>query len=222
MPFRYPICLEVDGRRCLVVGGGDVAEHKVRGLLDAGAGVVVVAEAVTAELDRLAAEGSLEWVRRPYAGGDLEGAWLAVAATDDPACNAAVFDEGEHRGVLVNAVDDVQHCHFSVPSIVRRGDFMLTISTGGRAPALSKRLRQSLSAQFGPELAAVVDLLAEAREVALPRRQVDFGTWARRWEQALDHDLIAAVREGRVDEARAAVVGALAGDPQHDRLRSDA
>lgn len=212
MPFRYPICLEVEGRRAVVVGGGEVALHKARALLDAGASVVVVAETPTHGLEELAGSGALELARRPYADGDLEGAWLAVAATDDPGVNAAVFGEGERRQVLVNAVDDVEHCHFSVPSIVRRGDFLLTISTGGRAPALSKRLRERLSQQFGPELATVVELLGAARDEALPLRQVDFATWAERWRQALDADLVGAVRDGRVDQAREAVVRRLVGD----------
>lgn len=213
MPFRYPINLEVEGRCCVVVGGGAVAEQKVGGLLDAGASVKVVAATLTPGLEELAATGALEHVARPYATGDLDGALVAISATDDPDVNAAVFAEGEARRVLVNSVDDIRHCHFSVPSIVRRKDLTLTISTGGRAPALSKRLRLQLAEQFGPEFATVVDVLGDVRERALAERGVDFATWARRWEDALDDDLITSIREGRVEEARAALSRTLSGDP---------
>lgn len=212
MPFRYPVNLEVEGRRCVVVGGGAVAEQKVRGLLDAGARVRVVAAALTPWLEERTGAGVLEHIGRPYAPGDLDGALLAIAATDDPEVNAAVFAEGESGRVLVNSVDDIAHCHFSVPSIVRRSDLTLTVSTGGRAPALSKRLREQLSDQFGPEFATVVDVLGEVRDQALAERQVDFATWARRWGEALDDDLIAAIREGRIDQARTTLRRSLSGD----------
>ena len=205
MPFRYPVNLEVEGRCCVVVGGGAVAEQKVRGLLDAGADVRVVAADLCPALRALVEAEAVTHVGRAYAAGDLDGALLAIAATDDPGVNAAVFAEGEKRRVLVNSVDDIAHCHFSVPSIVRRGDLALTISTGGRAPALSKRLRVQLSEQFGPEFATVVDVLGDVREEALADRQVDFATWARRWATALNDELINSIAEGRVDEARASL-----------------
>ena len=131
MPFRYPIALELEGRTCVVVGGGAVGEHKARALLDAGARVRVIGEGFTEGLERAARRGELELVRKAYSHGDLAGAFLAIAATDDAAVNSAIFEEAEERRVLLNAVDDVEHCHFAVPSIVRRGDFVLAISTGG-------------------------------------------------------------------------------------------
>lgn len=213
MPFRYPVALELADRRCVVVGGGTVGAHKAQGLLDAGADVVMIAEEVTPAIEELAGAGALALLRRPYVEGDLEGAFLAIAATDDPGVNAAVYAEGERRRVLVNSVDDPPHCHFSVPSIVRRGDLVLAISTGGRAPALSKRLRNVLSAQFGPDLEKVVDLLGEVREQALATRTVGFETWARRWSTALDDELFAMIRAGRVEEARERLLRSLAGDP---------
>ncbi|MDQ3304626.1 MAG: bifunctional precorrin-2 dehydrogenase/sirohydrochlorin ferrochelatase [Actinomycetota bacterium] len=212
--FRYPVSLEVEGRRCVVVGGGTVAEHKARALIEAGAAVAVVAGEVTIGLEELATAGALEAVHRAYADGDLEGAFLAIAATDDPGVNAAVYEEGDRAGVLVNSVDDVEHCHFAVPSIVRQGDLTVAISTGGKAPALSKRLRKELSNRFGPEYAVLVDLVGEVRIAARPvRERVDFDTWAARWETALSDQVVALVSEGRIDEARARLLAALAGDP---------
>jgi uroporphyrin-III C-methyltransferase/precorrin-2 dehydrogenase/sirohydrochlorin ferrochelatase len=155
MAFAYPLTLDIEGRRCVVIGGGPVAEHKSRGLLDAGGAVVVVTESATDGLEQLACDGIVELVRRPYAHGDLEGALLAIAATDHPAVNAEVFEEGEERGVLVNAVDDVGHSHFAVPSVVRRGEVAIATSTGGKAPALAKRLRSVLDEQLDQALGAV-------------------------------------------------------------------
>ena len=216
MSFRYPVTLNVEGRSCVVVGGGPVAEHKCRGLLEAGAAVEVIAGTCTAGLRQLGAEGKVELTGRDYAYGDLGGAFLAIAATDDPAVHAEVFKEAEERGVLVNAVDDAQNCHFSVPSVVRRGDFSLAVSTAGKAPALAKRLRSLLERQFGPEMSTVVELLGDVRAEALATREVDFDTWSRRWEKALEHDLPALVRQGRVDEAREVVrrsLDGLTGEP---------
>lgn len=209
--FGYPVCLELAGRRCVVVGGGVVAEHKVRGLLAGAAGeIVVVAAAVTPGLEELAASGAVSILRRAYAKGDLAGAFLAVAATDDPGTNATVYEEGERGGVLVNSVDDVEHCHFAVPSIVRQGALSVAISTGGKAPALSKKLCRELTTRFTPEYGDLVELVGEVRAAARAERaRIDFATWAARWEDALDDEVVALVRGGRTDEARARLLAAL-------------
>ncbi|HKN41048.1 MAG TPA: NAD(P)-dependent oxidoreductase, partial [Acidimicrobiia bacterium] len=136
MPFAFPLALEVTGRRCVVVGGGAVAEGKVRALLDAGAAVVVVAGDVTAGLAELARRGEVERIERGYRRGDLAGA-LLVFTTGDRAQNAAVFAETESEGVLCNAHQDSAHCHFASPTVTRRGDLMVAVSTGGRAPTVA-------------------------------------------------------------------------------------
>jgi len=205
MPFGYPVALELRNRRCVVIGGGELAEHKARGLLDAGAAVVAIAPKFTSGLEELQRRQSLSLIEKAYGDGDLEGAFLAIAATDDGDINAEVFEEAERRRVLLNAVDDIAYCHFAAPSIIRRGDFMMTISTGGKAPAFAKKLRKKLSADFGDEYGILVDLLGEVREQALPQRQVEFDIWALRWAKAMDQDLIRLVRQGRLDEAKAVV-----------------
>ncbi|MGH2773513.1 MAG: siroheme synthase CysG [Actinomycetota bacterium] len=212
MPFRYPISLELSGRRCVVVGGGDAAEHKVNGLLQAGADVTVVAGSFTEGLEGLAGQGRVTLVRRDYEPGDLRGAFVAIAATEDSAANARIRQEAERERVLLNAVDDPPNCDFAVPSIIRSGDLMLAISTGGKAPALSKRLRQELTAQFGPEYGRLIDLLEEVRAEMLPKRTVDFETWAARWAAALDHPLGALVAESRTEEAKDLVRRCLEGN----------
>ncbi|MGI8427083.1 MAG: siroheme synthase CysG [Actinomycetota bacterium] len=207
MPFRYPVALELKGRRCVVIGGGEVAEQKVRALLDSEASVVVVADKFDEALEDLGRAGSVELVRRTYQNGDLTGAFLAISAPEHRSENAAVFKEAEERNVLINSVDDIEHCHFAAPSIVRRGDFILTIGTGGKAPALAKKLRKELTEQFGPEYAELVDLLGKVREKALPARTSSFDEWADRWGKVMENDLIGLVRSGRLDEAKKLVLG---------------
>ena len=202
MAFGYPVMLELQGRRCVVIGGGAVGEGKVQSLLEAGALVTVVAPELTAGLDDLARDGTITAVRRPYLPGDLEGALLAIAATDDSATNARIFSEANERGVLLNAVDDIHHCHFAAPSVIRRGDLIVALSTGGKAPALAKQLRRKLASQFSEEYAALLEMLSEVRQKALAVRKVDFEEWAKRWERAMDRDLLRMVKEGRIQEAR--------------------
>ncbi len=221
MAFRYPVSLELAGRRCVVIGGGSIAEDKIGPLLDAGGLVTVVGRPVTEGIQRLAAEAHLQLVERPYADGDLEHAFLAIAATDDTRLNGEIFSEAERRGVLLNAVDDIDHCHFSVPAVVRRDDFVLAVSTGGKAPALAKRLRMRLADQFGPEYGTLVNLLGEARTEAIADREGDFASWAGRWQAALDNDLVGLVRRGRAHEAKRVVLRALRGEtpePQPGRV----
>src|SRR5207244_11359848 len=148
MAFGYPVSLDLEGRGCVVVGGGAVAEHKVQGLLDAGAAITVVAGEFTPALRELAARGELDLLHRPYAPGDLAGAFLTIAATDDGAVNAEVFAEATKGKVLCNAVDDVEHCHFAAPSILRRGDLAISVSTGGKAPGPAERLVGILAPEF--------------------------------------------------------------------------
>jgi siroheme synthase-like protein len=211
MPFRYPVALELSGRRCVVVGGGREAEAKARALLEADADVVVVAADVTDGLGDLVRRAELRHVERPYRPGDLAGAFLVVVVDADRAGRAAVFAEAEAERVLCNAVDDAAHCHFAVPSIVRRGELLLAISTGGRAPALAKRLRRRLSAELGWEWEALVDVLGQVREETLTRRTVDFASWAARWRAVLDREeeLLELLAEGRIDEVKARVYNAL-------------
>jgi siroheme synthase-like protein len=213
MPFRYPVALELAGRRCVVTGGGAEAERKARALLEAEADVVVIAPAVTDGLGDLIRRGELTHVARPYGRGDLAGAFLVIAADADRAVRAAVFAEAEAERVLCNAVDDTEHCHFAVPSIVRRGELLIAISTGGRAPALAKRLRRRLTAELGWEWEALVDVLGEVRAETLPRRTVDFATWAARWQAVLDREqeLLDLLAEGRIEEVRDRVRAELVG-----------
>lgn len=219
MVFGYPVSLDIQGRRCVVVGGGTTAEHKVQGLLDAGADVSVYAADPSPGLRALADRGEVLLVQRSYKTGDLKGAFLVIAAAEDRSLNGQVFAEASERGVLCNAVDDVEHCHFAAPAIVRRGDLTIAIGTGGKAPALARRLRVELERQFGEEWAQLVEVLAEARSRAIEGRDVDFATWAARWQAALDADLLGAIRAGRLSEAVDQVARVLAGESLDPAVR---
>jgi siroheme synthase-like protein len=211
MPFRYPVALELSGRRCVVTGGGREAEGKARALLEADADVVVIAPRVSAGFDALVRRGELTHIPRPYRRGDLAGAFLVIAADSDRDRRVEVFAEAEAERVLCNAVDDVEHCHFAIPSIVRRGELLLAISTGGRAPALAKRLRRRLTEQYGWQWEVLVDMLGEVRAETLPHRTANFATWAACWHGVLDREdeLLELLTEGRIEEVRARVYEAL-------------
>ncbi len=155
----YPIFLDLSGRRCVVVGGGKVAGRKARKLLQARARVVVISPQIEAELESVAVEVH----RRPYREGDLEGAYLAFAATNAREVNAAVAREAKDRGVPVNVADSPSEGDFALPSTLRRGRLQVAISTGGASPTLARRIRGELEEAFGPEWAGIVERLNAAR-----------------------------------------------------------
>jgi siroheme synthase-like protein len=162
-PF-YIACLKLKGRRCLVVGGGDIGLEKVEGLLACDADVTLVAPVAHPELEALAAEGSIEWEKRPYAGsGDLEGVFMAIAATDDSEVNIGVYDDAEQRAMLINVVDVPPLCNFILPAIVRTGPLAIAISTAGASPALAKRMKREISELFGEEYARLAVILNDIR-----------------------------------------------------------
>jgi precorrin-2 dehydrogenase / sirohydrochlorin ferrochelatase len=162
-PF-YIACLKLKGRRCVVVGGGDVGLEKVEGLLACDAGVTLIAPVAHPQLEELAGEGSIAWEKRSYAGAaDLEGAFLVIAATDDTDANIAVFDDAEQRAMLVNVVDVPPLCNFILPAIVRTGPLAIAISTAGASPALAKRMKRQVSELFGEEYARLAVILNDAR-----------------------------------------------------------
>ena len=163
----FPVNLEIRGRKVVVVGGGAVAERKCRSLLEAAAAVTVVAPRLTAGLAALARDGGVSHDRRSLQPGDLRGAVLAFAATDSRAANAAVAAEARQLGIPVCVADAPEEGTFTSPATVRRGDLLITVSTGGKSPALARRIRRDLEERYGPEYAAIVDLLGELREKLL-------------------------------------------------------
>ncbi len=162
-PF-YIACLKLSGRRCLVVGGGEIGLEKVEGLLACDATVHLIAPEANDELRALASEGSITWEQREYAGeADLEGTFMAIACTDDTDINIRVFDDAERRAMLVNIVDVPPLCNFILPAIVRTGPLAIAISTAGASPALAKRMKREVAELFGEEYARLAIMLNDAR-----------------------------------------------------------
>jgi len=161
-PF-YMACLRLSGRRCVVVGGGEVGLEKVEGLLACDADVTLVAPEAHPELVQLALEGSIRWEQREYASGDLDAALIAIAATDDTDLNIRVFEDAEARAMLVNVVDVPPLCNFILPAIVRTGPLAVAISTAGASPALAKRMKREIGELFGEPYALLAILLNDAR-----------------------------------------------------------
>lgn len=190
--FAYPIFLDLAGRRAVVVGGGKVALRKARALADAGAAVRVVAPEF---LPEFADDERLECVAETYNARHLAGAAVIVAATDDEKVNAHVADEARAAGALVNVVDRPALCDFIVPSQVARGDLVIAISTGGAAPSLSRRLRERLEKQFGPEYEALLAALREVRE-RVKAQDLPSDVRRRIFERLAEADILAAARDG--------------------------
>jgi siroheme synthase-like protein len=192
----YPLTLVgLDAARCVVVGGGTVAARKVAGLRQAGAKPIVISPMLCPELESQAAQGEIEVIRRPYRQGDLMGARLAIAATDDPAVNEIVFGEAQAVRCLVNVVDDPARCSFFVPAVVRRGALTIAVSTGGKSPALARRIRQQLESLFDPAYEMLLDLLSRLRPM-VQATVSDPGRRAAFWGRLLDSDALHRLRAG--------------------------
>ena len=163
MPSYYPVYLDLTGRECLVVGGGDVAERKIFSLLEAGAKVKVVSPVVTGRIRRLAEDSSITLVLREYRPGDLKGVFLAISATDNPDTNRAITGEAKQNNILLNVVDSPAECNFIVPSVVRRGDLVISISTFGKSPALARKIRERIQRDYGEEYGPLLEILGFCR-----------------------------------------------------------
>jgi siroheme synthase-like protein len=210
----YIACLRLSGRSCLVVGAGDVGLEKVEGLLACDGDVTVIAPDASPGIRSLADEGSIRWERRAYQPGDLDGRFLAIAATSDTDVNIAVYDEAERRAMLVNVVDVPPLCNFILPAIVRTGPLAIAISTAGASPALAKRMKREIAEAYGEPYARLAVLLNEARgwaKATLPTyqdRKVFFESIVngdpdpvellRRGDEQAVHDLIASAQRGNV------------------------
>jgi len=162
-PF-YIACLRLTGRRCVVIGGGDIGLEKVEGLLACDGNVTLIAPEAIDPLRELAAEGSIKWEQRTYAGPeDLEGVFIVIAATNDTDVNIRVYEDAERRAMLVNVVDVPPLCNFILPAIFRTGPLAIAISTAGASPALAKRIKAQIAEEYGAPYARLAELLNEVR-----------------------------------------------------------
>jgi siroheme synthase-like protein len=200
----YPVFLKITDRSCVVCGGGEVALRKAKALLEHGARVTVVSPEFDPGLLSLAENGAVQVIARDYRDGDLDAAFLAIAATDNRNINRQIAAEARSKGCLINTVDDADNSDFIVPSYLERGDITIAISTSGRSPALARKLRTRLETEFGAEYAALVHLIGEIREEA---REKGFKLSGDLWQEALDLEpLLSLLKSGKVDEARAAIM----------------
>jgi precorrin-2 dehydrogenase/sirohydrochlorin ferrochelatase len=186
--------MNLENRKVIVIGGGSVAARKTKGLIEAGAQVIVISPEVCDSIGQLAKTGQVLLLNRPYQPGDIAGAFLVIAATDNPETNQAVWDEAVQVNCLVNVVDDPLHSTFILPAVVRRGDMTISISTGGASPALARRLREKTEEMIGPEYAEMAQILGELR----PELHMRFSGEEERLGIALrliDSDLLRVIRQ---------------------------
>jgi precorrin-2 dehydrogenase/sirohydrochlorin ferrochelatase len=163
----YPVLLDLTGKKVLVVGGGQVAQRKVETLLGYEAKILIIARILTDKLNEMVERGRVVFLGKEFLPHHLDGAFLVIAATNDKGLNHRVSEEASRRGMLVNAVDQPADCNFIVPSIIRRGDLLVAISTSGKSPAMAKRIREQLEWQFGPEYETTLKLMGRVREAVL-------------------------------------------------------
>ncbi len=207
MPVYYPIFLNIDGKKGVVVGGGQVALRKVKVLLEYGANVEVISPDPSSELRKLAESRKIRVLDREYRVGDLKGALVAIAATNNSEINQQVVKEARRNAVLVNVTDDAENSDFIAASYLRRGGVTIAVCTNGRSPALARKIRIKLERDLGDEYASLTHLIGEVRaEVKRRRIKVDGDAW----QEAIDLDLLLELlRRGESEKARAILISNL-------------
>jgi siroheme synthase-like protein len=198
MPTFYPVFLNLTERRCVIIGGGQIAEGKISKLLDSGAKIIVISPDATQGIRGFAERGQIELDLRKYQDGDLQGAFLAIAATNDRMVNQEIFEEAEKQGILLNAVDDMPRCSFIAPSIVEKGPVTVAISTGGASPALARKLREKMEVSSALDWADATSVLSKARQVIKDKQiAVD----PQRWQCCMTDELLTMIQAGHENEA---------------------
>lgn len=213
----YPVNLRISGRLCLVVGGGDVALRKIRSLLGCDALVTVISPKVVDDIRMLAEQGDINLHLRDYQTGDLAGAFLVFSATNNPGVQDRIGREAMERNILLNSADNPQRCDFQVPAKVRRGELLLTISTGGASPALSKLIREQLEEQFNDEYNKVISLFARIREVVVPSPGHSAANRTL-FRELLRSEVVEFTRQGEWSRVREILAGLLPEGVDVDRL----
>jgi precorrin-2 dehydrogenase/sirohydrochlorin ferrochelatase len=201
MPY-YPIFLDLKDQNVLVVGGGKVAERKILNLLTYGCRIHVVSPGLTSQLEKMVVEKKIQHIPEQSLNQAMSEAFMIIAATDDPAVNGQIASRAKEKGLLVNAVDQPRDCNFIMPSIVRSGDLQIAISTGGKSPALAKKIRKELQALFGSEYGSLVELLGMLRTEVLARTDPSFENKPL-FENLVNSDLLELIRNGDIDGIRA-------------------
>lgn len=204
MRSTYPVALRIEGKHCLVVGGGQVATRRAEGLLDASARVEVVSPAVSETIRRWTDEGRLEWIPREFQEYDLAGVLLVIAATDSAIVNQAICAAADRRGLLFNNVTDQENCNFHVPSVLRRGDLTISVTTAGRCPALARYLREKLADIITPAYGYLVETLGSRRE-EINRRFPDAEERAQILRKLMETEAMSLIERGDIAAAEEAI-----------------
>ncbi len=214
----FPICLDIANRSCIVIGGGHVAERKAKSLLECGGRVTVISPELTADLASLHADGKLLWVKRAYQQGDLAGAFLVIAATDDPEVQRNVHAEAEAGNILLNVADVPKWCNFILPATVRRGDLTVSVSTAGKSPALASQLRKELEKLFGPEYDLLLQILGDLRAKILDQGHSQAAN-KEMFNRLLHPDMIDWIKNRNFDKVAAHIEKNLGSDVAAECLR---
>jgi precorrin-2 dehydrogenase/sirohydrochlorin ferrochelatase len=207
----YPINVDITDKRCVVLGGGRVAQRKVESLLKCGGGVTVISPFLTPGLKELQSLGKIKNVCREYQSGDIEDAFVVFCATNDSNINAKAAEEAKRRGVLFNVVDMPQMCNFIVPSVVHREDLVITISTSGKSPALAKRLKKELETAYGEEYGLFLILMGAIREKLL-KISSDSEVNRMTFYRLIDSDILDYIKEGKEEEVNRVLIDILGED----------
>lgn len=205
--MHFPLFFDIRGKKCVVIGGGDVALRKVRRLLDAGAEVTVISPECSSGMEELAGQNKIRIQKRTYEPGDIEDALIVLAATPDGDLNARISRDAKRKGIWINAADNAGHSDFILPSSFRRGDFVVAVSTSGMSPALARKMRIRLEREIGEEYAALTSMVADVRQ-ELKRKSLKISGEA--WQQSLDIDhLLKLLRRGKRRQAKQILVSEL-------------
>lgn len=197
----YPVFWDITGKKCVVVGGGEVSARKVARLLDCGAQVRVVSPALVPELAVLKTNNLIDHIADEYSGEYLYGATLVIGATDNEQTNAAISQDAKAKGIPVNIVDDPQKCDFILPSLVERGDLTIACGTGGNSPALARRLREELEAVYGDEYATLLHIFGQLRG----KMEKNAGMGKVWFDKLMAAGLLDAIRQKQIDRAKTIV-----------------
>jgi precorrin-2 dehydrogenase / sirohydrochlorin ferrochelatase len=201
----YPIQLNIEGRPCMVIGGGEVGERKVFRLLECGAQVTVISKTMTPPLETLRGKGRIACIEAVYEAGQIDGAFLVIGATDDEAVNDRICKDCRHKGIMVNIVDDPARCDFILPALCERGDLSITVSTAGKSPALAKQISRELAGIYGEEYAVLVRIMGALRErVVAAGRPPDENREI--FENLLQSPILSAIKENRWEQVRQIVL----------------
>lgn len=195
MKKLYPVYLNITGQKCLVVGGGDVAERKIKNLLECGARVMVVSPECNKKVAGMVIAGGIEYHQNNYQTSDLEGAMLVISAADSEDVNRKVAEDCLTRGIPVNVVDSPDLCNFFIPSVIRRGDLAISISTGGKSPLLAVRLRMELEKQFGKEYEKFLEIMGRVRQRVLAECD-DPAVRNEIFQRLIDSDILQMLKDG--------------------------